>query len=154
MGTSIPAFIDALVTAAKAALPDIEVFDGTGATGDPGDFLMVGVADPNPSNLGAAATASELPGPLATTRPRDESGALMCATYSWNGDADQKLARDTATGYMNAVATILRSNPTLGLADGGYFVAQMGDSKELFQGQDSQGADALWLFNILFTARI
>jgi hypothetical protein len=157
MGTSvIPQLIDALVsglTTSLAALP-VLVIDGYGTDDDPSDFLMIGIDDPLASGPAGAATAGQTPGPMATTRPRDQEGVVWCAAYSSNGDANQKTARDAAYSYMAAVEALLRSNPNLGIAAGGYFVAQMGDDERLMQNQDQNGAEAGLIFNVKFTARI
>jgi hypothetical protein len=155
MGTSVvPQLIDALVARTRAALPNIEVFDGTGVSADPGDFVMIGVEDPDPASTGFSATASQTAGPLGSTKPRDQTGVLWCIAYSWTGDLDQKLARDTAYSYLAAVENLLRADPTLGIAAGGMFVAQMGDTEQLSQKPTKGGVDAALMFNISFFARI
>lgn len=153
MGTStVPQLLDALFERATDALPDITVLDGPGITSDPGDYLMIGVDDPN--TPGFAATSNQVPGPMASTRPRDENGSVVCIAYAWNGDGEQKAARDSAYSYMAAVEGILRDDPNLGIATGGNFVAQMGDLQELSQAPNGSGVDALLIFNISFFARI
>lgn len=157
MGTSVvPQLIDALVSGLTTALAtsNVRVIDGYGTGDDASDFLMVGIDDPTSSEPAGAATAGQTPGPMATTRPRDQEGAVWCAAYSWNGDADQKAARDAAYSYVAAVENLLRSNPNLGIAAGGYFVAQMGSDERLMQNQNPNGAEAGVIFNITFTARI
>lgn len=157
MGTSqVPALIDALVTRATAALAavPVDVRDGYGVTDDPSDFLMVGIEEPTIPAAGFAGSSDQVPGPFGTSRPRDENGAVWLAAYSWNGNNDQKAARDAAYSYMAAVEDILRADPNLGIASGGNFVAQMGDTQRLTQNQDSNGADALLIFNVAFFARI
>lgn len=153
MGTSvIPQFIDALYSRAVVALPNIQVTDGVGVTADPGDFLMIGVDDPNSPNF--AASAGQVIGPLGPPRPRDQTGTLTCVAYASNGDGDQKAARDAAYSYMAAVENIVRTEPNLGIAAGGMFVAQMGSKEDLSQAATSQGIDALLIFDIAFFARI
>lgn len=154
MGTSaVPALIDAVIAGARAALPNIRVYDGAGNSDDPGDFLMVGVEDPT-SHGGEAASSSQVPGPFGTNRPRDENGILWCAAYSWNGDGDQKQARDNVYAYMAAIENLLRTTPNLGIAAGGMFVAQMGDTQRFLQGPIPQGVEAALIFNLAFFARI
>jgi hypothetical protein len=157
MGTSqIPALIDALFSRATTALAasSVLVTDGYGVTDDPADFLMIGIEEPSIPAAGFAGSSDQVPGPMSTARPRDENGAVWCAAYSWNGDGIQKTARDAAYSYMAAVETILRADPNLGIASGGNFVAQMGDTQRLTQNQDSNGSDALLIFNVIFFARI
>lgn len=160
MGTSVvPQLIDALVsnlTTALAGKPVI-VTDGYGVTDDPSDFLMVGIEDPTNPASGTSATAQQTYGPSATTRPRNQTGVVWLAAYSWNGNADaggQKQARDAAYSYVAAVENLLRNNPNLGIAPGGNFVAQMGDVERLLQSQDANGTEAGVIFNVSFFARI
>jgi len=157
MGTSqVPALIDALVSRATTALASTSclVIDGYGVDTDPADFLMIGIEEPTIPTAGFAGSSDQTTGPFGTTRPRDENGSVWCAAYSWNGDSIQKTARDAAYSYMAAVETLLRADPNLGIAAGGNFVAQMGDTQRLTQNQDSNGADALLIFNVSFFARI
>ena len=155
MATSIiPALIDALVAAARTALPDRLVHDAFGMTSDPGDFLMVGVDDPSgPTPATSADWAQSWAG--LGNHARDESGMITCAAYSWNGDggdAGQKAARDAAFATMAAVETFLRADPTLGVITSGW--VQMGASLNLSQGPAEYGVDALLVFQVAFQARI
>lgn len=159
MGRSrIPDLIDALVARLPALMPaGVSVYDGSGVTANPGDFVMVGIGDPTGAGVGTSATASQTVGPFSTQRKRDETGSLWIVAYSSNGDgsdAGQKVARDLAFSYMGAVEDLLRSDPNLGIASGGDFVAQMGDSIDYDQNQTPNGADAVLIFNVAYFARI
>lgn len=151
----LPALIDALVSRATTALAasPVLVTDGYGVTDDPSDFLMVGIEEPTIPAASFAGSSDQSWGPQGN-RARDENGAVWCAAYSENGDGVQKTARDAAYSYMAAVETLLRADPNLGIAPGGNFVAQMGDTQRLTQNQDSNGASALLIFNVSFFARI
>lgn len=153
MATSVvPALIDALVTQATAALPTATVFDGTGVTNQPGDYLMVGVEDPDSDAESTAATTSEVPGPIATTRPRDETGEVVLLAHSWNGDGNAKTARDAVYALAAAVANLCRATPGLGVT--GLLWTGYGSATQLVQNQDSNGARAYLVFRISFRARI
>lgn len=158
MATSrVPALIDALLAAAHAALDSneaVQVYDGYGVSGNSGDFLMIGVENPNSPDMAFSASSKQDVATLGTTRPRDENGSVLCAAYSWNGNANQKLARDTAYGYMAVIEAALRADPNMGIAAGGNFIAGMGDLQRLSQNQSESGADALLVFNVRFFARI
>jgi hypothetical protein len=156
MGTStVPALIDALTSAADLALSDTNVFDGPGSCDDPGDYLMVGVDDPfNVTSAVLSASVEQVAGPSGTNRPRDESGTLWCSALSWNGDADQKVARDRVYAIQAAVENILRANPSLNIAAGGLFYAELGVGGSLKQDQGTDGAMAILAFPISFRARI
>ena len=152
MATSvIPALIDALVTNAKANLADINVLDGYGVTDDPGDFLMVGVDDPLRDDEAQSGT-SQQSWANANGTARDEIGDVWCSAYSWNGNGDQKGARDAAYATVAAVENMLRANPALGVA--GLIYSEFGTSQTLTQNQDEHGASARVSFQVHFRARI
>ncbi len=158
MGTSqVPVLIDRLVKLATDALngnPEVTVYDGFGVSGNSGDFLMFGVDDPESLNAGISGSADQVPGPMGSTRPRDQNGQILCAAYSLDHSRNQKVARDAVYSYMAVVENFLREDPSLGIAAGGLFVAQMGDLERLSQNQNGNGADALLVFNVRFRARI
>jgi hypothetical protein len=149
--SAVPALIDALFAAAVAALPSTLVFDGYGNTDDPGDFLMIGVEDPDSRDHARSATA-EQDWANATYTARDESGEVTCAALSWNGDANQKAARDAVYAISAAVENLLRANPSLGVAS--LLWTSFGPHSDLQQLQDEQGALALLTFSIRFRARL
>lgn len=152
MATSVvPALIDALVEQATAALPDVNVYDGFGVTADPGDFLMIGVEDPDAEDAAFSADARQ-EWANANHTTRDESGEITCCAVSWNGDADQKTARDGAYAITAAVETCLRETPALGLDN--LLWTGFGSSTQLSQVQGDSGAAAMLVFRIAFRARI
>lgn len=150
--SALPAFIDALVVAAEAALPDVLVFDGQGVTDGPGDFLMIGVDDPNAEDFSAAAEAQQTPATMGTARSRDERRRVYCAVMSWNGDGDMKAARDSAYTIAEGVATILRTTPNLGLSN----VLNSGFGSDLSDSSIQADSGAVWIvrFSVEFRARI
>lgn len=153
MSTSvIPTLIDALVTAARTALPSAQVYDGYGVTDDPGDFLMVGVEDGSASGP-AGSAESRQSWPHVGHQVRDEEGDVHCFAVSWNGDGDQKAARDAAFAITAAVENLLRADPSLGIA-AQVMRTGFGTSQRLEQDQDQHGAIALVAFDIHFQARI
>lgn len=152
MSTSaIPAVIDALFTAATTALSNIKVYDGYGVSEDPGDFLMVGVEDPD---YDAAANSANSRQSWATigAGSRDEEGEITCAALSWNGNADQKAARTGAFAIVAAVENLCRANPALGVST--VLWTGVGTDTELLQQQGEGGASAIVIFKIAFRARI
>lgn len=155
MATSVvPALIDALVTAATAALPAVRVSDGVGATDDPGDFLMIGVEDPDLEGAAFSAETKQDWAAVGTGAPRDEQGEVTCVAVSWNGDGPEgaKAARDAAYAISAAVETLLRDTPALGIPE--LLWTSFGSSSQLSQAQGSGGASALLVFRINFRARI
>lgn len=148
----VPALIDALVTTATAALPGVVVSDGFGVTSDPGDFLMVGVSDPDDAEESEAASVTQNQLAFGSTRPRLESGSIHLAARSVNGAGDQKAARDAVYAIHEALATALRTTDNLGVTG----VQQLGNGAalRLLQTQNTAGAVATLLYDIAFDAQI
>lgn len=152
MATSVvPALIDALLALANANLTDVLVLDGYGQTDDPGDFLMIGIEDPDSDGAGFSADARQ-EWANANYTARDETGDITCVALSWNGDGDAKLARDTAYGITSALEDALRLTPSLGVE--GLLWTGFGSTTQLSQAQGTGGASALLIFRISFRARI
>jgi len=147
----VPALIDALVAAATAALPNVLVLDGMGATDDPGDYLMVGVDDPD-TDGDAFSGDSQQKWAHATGSTRDELGQITCAAFSWNGNGDQKAARDSAYASVEALAAACRDSVDLGVDSIAW--VDFGTDARLSQIQSDSGAAALVVFQIAFRARI
>lgn len=151
----IPALIDALVSQATAALPSVQVFDGYGITDDPGDFLMIGVDDPDSPNSANSANAQQRAATAGTSRSRDEEGTVTCVALSWNGNANQKAARDGAFAIVAAVENFIRTatpQPYFGVT--GLYKVGFGGNVDLSQDQNAGAAMALITFSVTFTARI
>lgn len=151
MATSVvPAVLDALYDLAKNALPDIIVQDGMDVTDDPGDYLMVGIQDPE-AEVPVAATSSETQQAFGSTKPRQETGVVYLTAFSWNGDGDQKAARDAVYATAGALADLLRPNA---LAVAGVMTAGYGESTTYRQGPTTFGVAAELLFSVEFRAVI
>jgi len=153
MATSvIPALIDALFTQATAALPSTLVIDGYGVTDDPGDYLMVGVSDPEDPDESEAADITQSQMTFGSTRPRDEQGVIHMVAKSVNGDGVAKTARDAAYAIQEALATVLRTTDNAGVT--GVMQLGNGSNLRLKQGQNAYGASASLLYDIAFKAQI
>lgn len=114
--SATPGVIDALVTQATSALPSVFVIDGPGMDfGSEGDYLLVGVDDPDRQDAQDAAQASQT-WPYAGNLTRDERGSMMCVAYSWRGDTDQKTVRDAVYATAGAVQNFMAADPSLGLS--------------------------------------
>lgn len=152
MATSvIPGLMDAIIATAEDVL-EIRVVDSIGHANDPGDYLMVGVEDPDVEGYTVSARSAQ-DWANANYTSRDEEGDVTCAAYSWNGDTDQKAARDAVYATAAALEQSLRENPPQNLPD--VLWTSFGVSgSELNQIQDKNGAAALLLFSIHFKARI
>ena len=147
----VPSLIDALVASATSGGVD-NVLDGFGLSGDAaaGDYLMVGVDDPDSSD---DAFSGEGRQKWAHTGPRvrDEEGSITCAAYSWNGDGDQKAARDAVFAMAEVIVDAAVTLPSMGLANS-LWVVPMADHN-LTQNQWDGGASALLVFTIGYHAR-
>ena len=156
MATSaVPALIDAMVTAFTAALPNIRVYYGPGVSDDPGDYLMVGVDNPDEPGAfvdSASATATWVG---IGNHARDQKGSINCVAWSWNGGSDnasQKAAVEAAYATIAAVDAYVRANPTLGVITTGWAIHAT--DEHLSMAQDSSGAQARVPFQISFQARL
>lgn len=153
--STVYALIDALVAQARTALPNVTVHDGFGISDDPGDFLMIGVDDPDTPNATTSASMRQEPGPLGTNRPRDETGEITCVALSWNGDADPSAARAGCKAITDGMETLVRAvggSPSLGVS--GVLWLGYGTTVDLLQDQSEAGAQALVIFKIAFRSRI
>jgi hypothetical protein len=155
MATSaVPAVIDALVALSDAALSTVTVYDGFGVSDDPGDFLMIGVDDPDSGDAASSTDSSQQAATLGTGRARDETGEVTCVALSWNGNGDQKAARDAVFATTAAVETLCRSNPSLSITGYPLLVVGFGATQRLMQNQDEDGAEAAVFFSVRFRARL
>ena len=153
--TVVPALIDAIVAFATEALPDLIVYDGLGASDDPGDFLMVGVSDPEIESADTGADAQQDWATVGRQGARSEQGEVTCVALSWNGgsgNAAQKQARDAAYATVAAVEDFCRDDPTLEVPTLLWNSALT--SHSLLQNQDELGTLAMVTFRIAFQARI
>jgi hypothetical protein len=149
--SAVPALIDALVAQCTAALPSVIVADGVTVTDDdPGNWLMIGVDDPN-ADVATTATG-QIAWADSNGTALDEMGDLTCLALSWNGDANPKAARDAAYATCAAVNGLLRTVPALGVPV--LLWARFGATQTLTQAQSGDGALALVVFTIHFRARI
>jgi hypothetical protein len=148
----VPALIDALFTRATEALPDTVVYDGYGVSEDTGDYLMIGVDDPDGPDWARSANVSRDWAETGLEAGVNEEGDITCAALSWNGDAEQKAARDAVYAIAEGLAAICRPDPTLGLPTL-LWVLYAGQSS-LMQNQNEYGAVALLEFQLHFRAFI
>lgn len=149
--SAVPALLDALVALFTAALPTVTVFDGPGlsdATG--GDYLFVGVADPD-SDGGDNAVESTVEWAGLGKSARYEQVVVRCAAVSWSGDEDVRARRVAAFAMFAAVEQALTSDPSVG------DVARFGGlatEHQLRQNITENGAEAWVQFALSFTARL
>jgi hypothetical protein len=133
-------------------LLDANVLDGYGLTDDPGDYLMVGVEDPDSDRATSAEGRQEWNGMGA--RSRLEEGTVTCIAMSWNGDADLSVARAAVKALTAEVEDHLRADPNLGATVPGLNWVGYGTRTELIQLQATDGACVMCVFDVAFRARI
>ena len=113
-GSAILRLIDALVTTLTAAVSPATVYDGFGVSEDPGDFLMIGVEDPDLEGAASSADVSQ-EWANANYTARNESGDVTCAALSWNGDANQKAARDAVYALLAVPCLVITAYYLIGV---------------------------------------
>lgn len=153
MATSVvPSLLRAIAASSYTALPDLRVTRGFGVSDDPGDYLMVGVSDPELDEAANAADARQDWATVGRQGARSEQGEVTCVAYSWNGDQDQDAATTSAYEIVAAVEDFCRQDPDLGISTLLWSSALV--SHQLFENQDDRGALAMVTFRIGFQARI
>lgn len=151
MSTVLPDVVDGLIAVATAGLTGITILDGFGNTDDPGDYLMVGVDDPNTPDLargGRARSDWRTVGQGGSTRR--EEGSVTCAAMSWNGEGDLKSARDSAFATVAALETSLKTDPTIG----GRVMFATTNSHDYIPAVGDTGAEVIVVFTVSYVARI
>lgn len=121
------AVVDGLVAAMRARSgfqapssigSDVIVFDGPEVDNRPEDvdaYLVIGVPGDGPQSGDRSGQVDHAFGPMASTRPRDETGLVECRAVAQLGDVDTSGARTAALALVAAVEDQLRTTPTLGL---------------------------------------
>ena len=153
VATAVPVVVTALIDGLTAALPTVDVRDSWTDTADPGDFLMVGVEDPDAVGYESSATAEQEWATIGNYS-REESGEVVCCALSWNGDADPAAARAAAYGVVDAVAAWLKGDPTMGVTSVVNLRAEFAGRHTLNQARTDVGAVALVTFTVSFKARV
>lgn len=87
------------------------LFDGPSTSGEPDDYVAVGLLEPEESQRAADITQS-----WATmgNRGRDESGSVHCVIECWNGGGDMADARTATRAIFQVLGDALRDDPTVG----------------------------------------
>lgn len=157
VASAVPAILDALIDQLGGPLEaamgaPVRIFDGFEATPeDPGDFVMVGIEDPDTDDFGWSGE-STADWAHADGTERDEAGTVTCSALSWNGDGDQRLARTRVFQLLDAIAGHVGTNYTLGIP---YVLwLTFGGDLQFSQQQSDGGASALVVFKLAFRARI
>lgn len=152
-----PQLIDAIVVAARDAMPYVHVSDGFAASSDVADTLMIGVDDPNVDGAQYGVDSERdlvnggLDGMVA------ETGTIVCAAMSWVGDLNgAKTVRDRVYGIADQLAELCRihggTDPAFGVERAMWTVCGRGGT-QLLQWPGDRGVAALLIFRIYYEGR-
>ena len=147
--SAIPAVTDKVIAVATAALTGVTILDGPlPGNAAEGNYLAVGAAEMRPDSDGTDAVDSSMvwrsTGPTA-----QENLTLLCVARSWNGNGDQKSARDAAFTTVNALVNAWKTDPTWG----GVVLDSAGPSRiHQRNGQNNAGAWTEVAFDLSFRA--
>jgi hypothetical protein len=157
MATTIFDLITQLVTTCRAAAPaGLLVTDGQGATQDPGNFLMVGVGDPDSTDQAEAASGTQEWSGLGAKAAR-ESGSIPCCALAWTGaagDAAQQAVREAVRDIVVGVDAALKTDPNLGGTVPGLMWVRYGRNYDLSQWSTTEGTRAVFRFEVAYEARL
>lgn len=107
--STIPAVLDALVAKAVAALPGVQVIDGSPIVTD-GDFLAVGFTGiPGDDAVEDTRTREQM-----GDKPDRENYDVICFASTWQGDDDIQTVRARMFDQIGAFDTAIRQDSTLG----------------------------------------
>ena len=137
--------IDALYGRCANELDEVFVLDGPGPSNDPGDYLAIGATDPESTSMTSAAEGEDDWAGVGDAAARESRSTLTCVAYSWNGDGDQKAARDAVWRLRADVCAMVRADKSLGVPG----VLWLNSSRFSFdQNQGDFGAEARLVFVI------
>ncbi|MGW0805268.1 hypothetical protein [Nonomuraea sp. NPDC002799] len=109
--STVPACLEALVAAATRALPGVQVVDGQPNRDLDDNLVMIAFT----GEPGEQAVTSNRAQQQASTAPDRESYDVTCLAAAWGGHEDDPVpVRNTAYGFVNAIATELAADTTLG----------------------------------------
>lgn len=147
-----PTVYAALVSTVTAALDPVRVVDGFDTSNDPGDVVMIGVADPADVTAIAAGSISQVQATMGTPRTRDETGTINGVAMAWNGDGLPAEARAAAFALVAEVEAVLRADPALGVTAFQNLVSEFSTGSVLEDKED--GATCAISFTVAYKARI
>jgi len=148
---AFPTVIAAVVTTATATLPGVRVVRGRDFTNDPGDLVMIGVADPDGGEW--ESTGSYEQSPHTFGGKRQEIGDINCLAVSRNGDGDPAAALAAVFTLIAAFEASIAGTPTLGLSSPEMTNVEM-ESGAVQESASDEGASAALSFVITYKARI
>lgn len=140
--SSIPGALDGLYALATRVLPEVQVWDGAPSGDLADDMVFVGWSGDDEDDTVVESTRTR---DQVTTDPDHESYTITNIAYSWPGDgAEAKTARDRVYGFVNAIASELAADPTMG----GVVGRAMLTTEAFAQSQTERGAAAAVRFTV------
>jgi hypothetical protein len=127
------------------------VVRGRDFSNDPGDVVMIGVADPDGGDWEEAGAYQQTIQTFGGKR--EEVGQVNCLAVAWNGNSDQAAALNAAFAMIAALEASVATTPALGVASLEYLDAEM-ESGGVQESQTTEGANAALSFVITYKARI
>lgn len=155
--TAVPQAIDALIAFAEAQVPaGVDVFDGDEPAAPSGDYVIIGIKDPDPDDTAPTAPLAQTTQAWAAVGWQqavytDETGVITCAAVAWVGDRQLKVVRDKVSAIVSTLAGAMFDDPTLGL--GPWFQARIA-TFQLTQLSHPDGVTARAVFEVHTVARI
>ena len=139
MISTVPAVLDALAARWTAALPDVQVSDGQPVSTDH-DLIVVGFHDvPGEPSVTSTRTREQL-----AAQPDRESYDVSCIASTFTGGTEFKPIRDRVYELVNAAATDLAEDDSLG----GLVMQARVTADDLIQEQTEAGAVATVRFTV------
>lgn len=150
--------ITQLVVTCRANVPaGTTVYDGQGAAADDtGNFLMVGIGDPNSQDPEVSAAGTQEWAAIGN-RAGNEEGTVHCCAVAWSGDIGsdaQQQVREDVRDIVADVDAALRADPNLGGTVPGLMWVRYGRNYSLEQISATDGVAAVFKFDIDYRARI
>lgn len=164
MATTLwPQVVDGLVAGMRATAgyqaptstgSGVPVYDSTdpGTTNQNDEKFLVIAWPGDPDSPAEAGTWEQTPGPMATTRPKDEAGTVECMAIAQNGDMNPKTVRDWAFAVVADVERLCRAQqvPCLGVQGVLWAFVRAGR----FSPYMNEGATAELQFTVTYLARL
>lgn len=154
--TAVFGILSALVDIATAALPSITVLDGQGHEMPDGDFLMIGVGDPQDDGPATSADGQQEWAGLGAHAGNEKGTVTCCMTVQTGdtGNAAQRAVREQVASDLAALETALKADPSLGGAIAPPGWVRFGSRTSLTQISGTDGCAAVFYFEIAYQARL
>src|SRR3982751_1387789 len=121
---AFPTVIAAVFPTATSTLPTARVVRGRDISNNPGDVLMVGVADPDdPSGWDDAGTYEQSQHTFGGKRL--EEGRVNCVAKPWNGNSAPSAAEAAVFAMIAALEASVATSPSLGVSSFDFLEAEV-----------------------------